>query len=159
MSDIAGSSTSGGSAIGLKLNAAGASACRRYQTEISRPIQRLRKRYPEICPESDALAAEPRYTNGMTHKVGIKGQVVIPKAIRDEIGIKPGDEVTFEPDGSEVRVRRVNDDPERCADEIRILRGLWVGAGGGTEELLQERRRERDAEERKAQGWGVDRPR
>jgi bifunctional DNA-binding transcriptional regulator/antitoxin component of YhaV-PrlF toxin-antitoxin module len=32
---------------------------------------------------------------------------VIPKAIRDEIGIQPGDEVTFEPDGSEARVRRI----------------------------------------------------
>ena len=95
----------------------------------------------------------------MTHKVGTKGQVVIPKAIRDEIGIKPGDEVTFEPNGSEVRVRRVSDDPKRRADEIRTLRGVWAGAGGGTEELLQERRRERDAEERKVQRWGVDRPR
>lgn len=95
----------------------------------------------------------------MTHKVGIKGQVVIPKAIRDEIGIKPGDEVTFEPDGSEVRVRRVHDDPEHRAEEIRILRGIWAETGDGTKELLEERRRERDTEERKAQGWSVDRPR
>jgi len=95
----------------------------------------------------------------MTHKVGIKGQVVIPKAIRDEIGIKPGDEVTFEPSGSEVRVRRVNDDPKNRANEIRGLRGIWAEAGGGTKELLEERRRERDVEDRKAQRWGVDRPR
>lgn len=95
----------------------------------------------------------------MTHKVGIKGQVVIPKEIRDEIGIKPGDEVTFEPNGCEVRVRRINDDPEHRADEIRALRGIWAEGGGGTRELLEERRRERDAEERKAQRWGVDRPR
>lgn len=69
----------------------------------------------------------------MTHKVGIKGQVVIPKAIRDEIGIKPG-------------------------DEIRALRGIWAGVGGGTEELLEERRRERDAEERFAAGQATARP-
>lgn len=100
----------------------------------------------------------PRYTAGMTHKVGTKGQVVIPKAIRDEIGIKPGDEVTFEPSGSEVRVRRVEDDPERRADEIRTLRGIWAG-GAGTDELMQERRRERETEERKAQRWGVGRSR
>jgi antitoxin PrlF len=94
----------------------------------------------------------------MTHKVGIKGQVVIPKAIRDAIGIKPGDEVTFEPNGSEVKVRRVEDEPERRADEIRTLRGIWVD-GGGTKDLLEERRRERETEERKAQRWGVGRSR
>jgi AbrB family looped-hinge helix DNA binding protein len=95
----------------------------------------------------------------MTHKVGIKGQVVIPKAIRDEIGIQPGDEVTFEPNGSEVRVRRVADDPERRAAEITALRGIWADTGGGTDELLEERRRERELEERKAQRWGVGRSR
>ncbi|MGN6557970.1 MAG: AbrB/MazE/SpoVT family DNA-binding domain-containing protein [Solirubrobacterales bacterium] len=30
---------------------------------------------------------------------GEQSQVVIPKAIRDQVGIEPGDEVAFEPDG------------------------------------------------------------
>jgi len=98
---------------------------------------------------------EPRHTGGMTHKVGIKGQVVIPKAIRDEIGIKPGDEAMFEPNGSEVRVRGVSDDPPAVPTGFALCAVSGPGLGGGTEELL----RERDAEERKAQRWGVDRPR
>ena len=96
----------------------------------------------------------------MTHKVGIKGQVVIPKAIRDEIGIKPGDEVTFEPDGRDVRVRRVEDDRAQRTEGIKALRGIWADMpGSSTDALLEERRRDRDLEERKAQRWGVGRSR
>jgi AbrB family looped-hinge helix DNA binding protein len=97
---------------------------------------------------------------GMTHKVGVKGQVVIPKEIRDEIGIEPGDEVTFEPDGRDVRVRRVEDDRTRRSEGVKALRGIWADAPvGGTDELVEERRREREVEERKAQRWGVGRSR
>lgn len=95
----------------------------------------------------------------MTHKVGIKGQVVIPKAIRDEIGIRPGDEVVFEPDGKDVRVRRVTDDRAARHERIEALRGAWAGVSGlGTEDLLALRREERELEERKARGLLGDRP-
>jgi AbrB family looped-hinge helix DNA binding protein len=94
----------------------------------------------------------------MTHKVGIKGQVVIPKAIRDEIGIKPGDEVVFEPDGKDVRVRRVADDPEAHRERIEALGGAWANISGlGTDDLLILRREERELEERKARGLLGDR--
>lgn len=99
------------------------------------------------------------YTFGMTHKVGVKGQVVIPKAIRDKIGIRPGDEVTFEPDGKDVKVRRVADDPGERARKIKALRGTWADAPrGGTAALEAERRHERELEERKAARWSVGRP-
>ena len=45
--------------------------------------------------------------NGMTHKVGPKGQVVIPKHLRAEFGIEPGDEVVFWRDGDHVAVAAV----------------------------------------------------
>jgi AbrB family looped-hinge helix DNA binding protein len=44
----------------------------------------------------------------MTHKVGQKGQVVIPKAFRTAVGLEPGDEVTFSREGSAIRVERVS---------------------------------------------------
>jgi AbrB family looped-hinge helix DNA binding protein len=86
----------------------------------------------------------------MTHKVGIKGQVVIPKAIREQIGIKPGDEVVFEPDGKDVRVRRVADDPEARRKRISALRGVFADVPGfSTEALEADRREEREHEERR----------
>jgi AbrB family looped-hinge helix DNA binding protein len=93
----------------------------------------------------------------MTHKVGAKGQVVIPKAIPDQIGIRPGDRVLFDADGEEVRIRRVEHAEAVQADGIRALRGIWAGQEGGTDALVAERRREREREERKAQGHGVGR--
>jgi antitoxin PrlF len=93
----------------------------------------------------------------MTHKVGVKGQVVIPKAIRDRIGIRPGDEVAFDSDGGEVRIRRVEDVKARQTSQIKALRGVWSGDGGGTDELVTERRRERELEERKDRGRDIGR--
>jgi AbrB family looped-hinge helix DNA binding protein len=91
----------------------------------------------------------------MTHRVGAKGQVVIPKGIRDEIGIKPGDEVTFGVAGTEVRVRRVLDDPEQRGRAVQALRGAWKDAPGATvEDLLEERRREREREDRRVEEQG-----
>ncbi|MDQ3469270.1 MAG: AbrB/MazE/SpoVT family DNA-binding domain-containing protein [Actinomycetota bacterium] len=43
----------------------------------------------------------------MTHRVGVKGQVVIPKNLRDELGIETGDEITFWRDGDHVALKPV----------------------------------------------------
>lgn len=44
----------------------------------------------------------------MTSRVGAKGQVVIPKRVRDALGIRPGDEVVVEEQDGEARVRRLS---------------------------------------------------
>ena len=41
-------------------------------------------------------------------KISIKGQITIPKEIRNAIGIKPGDLITYELRGETVKLRRVN---------------------------------------------------
>jgi antitoxin PrlF len=44
--------------------------------------------------------------DGMTHKMGPKGQVVVPKELRDRLGMHPGDELFVDQDGDDVRIRR-----------------------------------------------------
>lgn len=90
--------------------------------------------------------------------MGIKGQVVIPKAIREGAGMRPGDQMAFERNGTEVTVRRTVNEPEARERGIKALRGAWADVSGvGTDDLLAERRREREREERKAQRWDVGR--
>lgn len=56
----------------------------------------------------------------MTHRVGAKGQVVIPKDLRDRLGIEPGDEVSFWLDGDHVSLRPTG--------HHRPLRGRFAGS-------------------------------
>lgn len=44
------------------------------------------------------------YTSGMTHRIGARGQVVIPKAMRDALGLRPGDAVSFVLEGRSLRL-------------------------------------------------------
>jgi AbrB family looped-hinge helix DNA binding protein len=73
----------------------------------------------------------------MTSRVGPKGQVVVPKAIRDRLGILPGDEVVVEEADGAVRIRR----PRAAADLFGLL-----GPEVGLDDLAAERRRERERE-------------
>ena len=57
----------------------------------------------------------------MTHKVGPKGQVVIPKSLREALGIEPGDEVSFWREDDHVSLRVVRPRP--------TLRGRYPGRG------------------------------
>lgn len=76
---------------------------------------------------------------GMTHRVGAKGQVVIPKEIRDQLGIEAGDEVSFWLHEDHVAVRPAHRRPE--------LRGRFRGSSM-TETLGIERAADRARESR-----------
>ena len=71
----------------------------------------------------------------MTRRVGAKGLVVIPKPLRDELGLVPGSEVDFERDGEGVRVLPAG------AATTRGLRGRYSSSGLAAA-LLEDRDRE-----------------
>jgi AbrB family looped-hinge helix DNA binding protein len=69
-------------------------------------------------------------------RVGSKGQLVIPKRLRDILGLHSGDEVIFEVVGDAVVLRRR---PESYAAALRGLHGhLWHGLD--VERFLEEER-------------------
>jgi AbrB family looped-hinge helix DNA binding protein len=76
----------------------------------------------------------------MTHRVGPKGQVVIPKDLRDELGIEPGDEVSFWRDGDHVAVRPTRHRPS--------LRGRFQGSAL-TDDLTAQRHADRMREDQR----------
>ena len=67
----------------------------------------------------------------MTHRIGTKGQVVIPKELREEAGLHPGAEVEFERDGERITITKHRSDRDS-------LRGLFAGSGMA-ERLLEDR--------------------
>lgn len=79
--------------------------------------------------------------SGMTHKVGPKGQVVLPKPLRNELGIHPGDEVLFEREGGGIRVWKAP-----AGDDL--WGSLPAGKIDPLQTLMEEKRREREREDR-----------
>lgn len=79
-----------------------------------------------------------------------KGQLVIPANIREELGIEPGTRIAIRRVGEEVILR-----PETLAVKlamIRKMRGITAGGPPLCEELLEDRRKERERE-LKEEGW------
>jgi len=79
-----------------------------------------------------------------------KGQIVVPAAIREELGIEAGTRVAFLTEGSRLIL-----EPETLAAKLRLIeeiRGCTAGGPSGTALLLAERRLERERELRE-EGW------
>lgn len=70
----------------------------------------------------------------MTQRMGAKGQVVIPKDLREQVGLGPGADVSFEPVDDGIVVRR--------ADRQAKMQGRFAGSGMAAR-LLEDRRQER----------------
>jgi AbrB family looped-hinge helix DNA binding protein len=89
--------------------------------------------------------AEPIYVT-----VSTKGQMVIPAAIREELGIEPGTRVAIRVEGGRLVV-----DPQSLAAKLRLIEQLHGYTAGGpsmTDALLEDRRLERERELRE-EGW------
>jgi AbrB family looped-hinge helix DNA binding protein len=69
----------------------------------------------------------------VAQKVGPKGQVVIPKKFRDELGIEPGDEVVVSLSENGVLIQSVH--------TTKSLRGMFAGTGM-LKMLMDDRRKE-----------------
>ena len=90
--------------------------------------------------------AEPLYYGNMNSKVTLDraGRVVLPKALRDEMRLSPGDTLDLTVKGDEVTLR-----PRRGATPLQKERGVWVFRTGKpltadeTEETLRTIRTQR----------------
>jgi AbrB family looped-hinge helix DNA binding protein len=69
-----------------------------------------------------------------------KGQVTIPQAIRERLGLLPNTEVEFEVEGDAVRIRRARRSTSRGDAIVGRLRGTAT-AGLTTDEILALTRR------------------
>ena len=88
---------------------------------------------------SAAVTDKPVYVT-----VSSKGQVVIPAAIRHELGIEPGTRLVMRVQGGRVIVDA--ESIEAKLRKIEAMHGITAGGPSGTNLLLEDRRKERERE-------------
>ena len=84
-----------------------------------------------------------------TAYVTTKGQLVIPARIRRKLGIKPGTKVCFVERGDEILFQPVT------KEYIRSVCGMLKSTTSITEELLSERKKDKQREEAKLEKLGT----
>jgi AbrB family looped-hinge helix DNA binding protein len=87
-----------------------------------------------------------------TYKMGPKGQVVIPKRIRDRLHLQPGDKLLVHEAEDEVRIRKAIASPKERRAIVASLRGVLAGGPSLTAGLEAERRLEREREDGRIPG-------
>jgi len=75
-------------------------------------------------------------------KTSTKGQIVIPKEIREELGITPGKKLLFRIVGNHAEITTL---PE---DQIKAMRGVLKGGRSLAKALLAERKRDNKIDEK-----------
>jgi len=86
-------------------------------------------------------------TNAMTSRLTIDkaGRIIIPKPVRAELHLEPGDSLEMERVGEQITLR-----PLRGSSPLQKEHGVWVFYGGrpipasATDTVLEEIREERD---------------
>ena len=76
-------------------------------------------------------------------KTSSKGQIVIPKEIREKLGIGPGKKVLLQVVGEHAEIVPLPDDP------VKFMRGILKADVSLADELLRERRRDDEIDEKR----------
>jgi AbrB family looped-hinge helix DNA binding protein len=78
--------------------------------------------------------------------MGPKGQLVVPKELRERHGFKPGDEFVFDDEDGEIRIRRARTKAEILDDLVGSLPPSDIDP---LQVLMEEKHRDREREIRK----------
>ena len=81
----------------------------------------------------------------MKSTVSIRGQTVVPREIREKMGIEPQSKLEWQIIDGQIIVTHIPSDP------VRASVGLLKGKGLTTKDLLAERRKERQREKEEEQ--------
>ncbi len=80
--------------------------------------------------------------------ISAKGQIVIPKAVRERLNLKAGTQVSIDVQGEALVMKRL----VRNYPDWRTMRGMARGGESLTQALLEERAAEKDHDDARVQG-------